>query len=109
MEIKFFKIKYTTNNLIGGEVPPCGPLPPVLEDCINRDENGKVQDAIDHTEFITVFDDPYKLPSGHCFKKDTICQWRNTRIAEGKAVTNPLTGIDIPLQYVNDCLSNCDK
>ena len=110
MEMFLYKIKYTTNNLIGGEVPPCGPSDPLLKDCINIDENGMVQDAIDLDDpFITVFDDPYKLPSGHCFKKETICAWRNTRINGGLAVTNPLTNIEIPLQYVNECLINCDQ
>ncbi len=109
MEKKHYKIKYSTNKMIGGEGPPCGPDDALLGDCVNRDDDGKVKDAIDHDEFITVFDDPYKLPEGHCFKKETICQWKRTKDNKGQPVTNPLTNNEIPQDYVNECLSKCDQ
>ena len=106
---KIYKIKYTKYLMRGGAPPPCGPENEVLNDCANYDnETGKVMDAIDHDEFVTVFDDPYKLPEGHCFKKETICKWKNAREQNGQTITNPLTNNEIPLEYLNDCLNNCD-
>lgn len=81
-----------------------------MQDCANYDsDTGRVLDAIDLDEFITVFDDHYKLPEGHCFKKETICAWKRKQDNNGQPVTNPLTNTVIENEYVQNFLSNCDE